>query len=240
MDSRTKMIMALSLIFAVILSTKIILPFIVMSVCVSIMLIIGIPPKIVFFRLIAPMSIVLALVVIQAFSLNGTRFFSLSLFGLHLVATYEGLGHGILLGSRVLGAVSVMILLGSVTPAHRIFHALRWFKVPDTWVEIALLIYRYTFTLADQTSDVVDAQKLRLGYSNLRRSLTSIGVLAGTVITRSMDQAMRTYEAMTLRGYDGAIRFEALPKMPKTEFIGILIMGPFVVAIYCIVEWWPN
>ncbi|MCL5126008.1 MAG: cobalt ECF transporter T component CbiQ [Deltaproteobacteria bacterium] len=240
MDSRTKMIVASSLILAVILSTKIILPLIVLAVCVSIMLIIGIPAKLVFLRLIAPMSIVLALVVVQTFSVNGTGFFSVSLFGLHLVATHEGLTHGIMLGSRVLGAVSVMILLGSVTPAHKIFHALRWFKVPDTWVEIALLIYRYTFTLADQTTDIAEAQKLRLGYSSLRRSLSSIGVLAGTVITRSMDQAMRTYEAMTLRGYNGAMRFEALPKMPKTEFMGLLIVLPLIIATYCAVEWWPK
>ena len=186
------------------------------------------------------MSIVLALVVVQTFSVNGTGFFSVSFFGLHLVATHEGLAHGILLGSRVLGAVSVMILLGSVTPAHKIFHTLRWFKVPDTWVEIALLIYRYTFTLADQTTDVAEAQKLRLGYSGLRRSLSSIGVLAGTVITRSMDQAMRTYDAMTLRGYNGAMRFDPLPKMPKTEFMGLLIVLPVIIATYFVVEWWPK
>ena len=72
------------------------------------------------------------------------------------------------------------------------------------------------------------------------RSLSSIGVLAGTVITRSMDQAMRTYEAMTLRGYNGAMRFEALPKMPKTEFMGLMIVLPLIISTYCAVEWWPK
>ncbi|MGC8659876.1 MAG: cobalt ECF transporter T component CbiQ [Desulfomonilaceae bacterium] len=240
MDPRTKMIVASSLILAVILSTKVTLPMIVLVLCVSIMLVIGVPFKIVFLRLIAPLSIILALVIIQTFSLNGNGFFSFTLFGQHFVATHEGLWHGVMLASRVLGAVSVMILLGAVTPAHRIFHALRWFKVPDTWVEIALLIYRYTFTLADQTSDISEAQKLRLGYSSVRTTLSSIGVLAGTVITRSIDQAMRTYEAMTLRGYNGAMRFESLPKIPKMEFMGLLIVLPLIFASYCIAERWPK
>ena len=75
---------------------------------------------------------------------------------------------GVLLGSRVLGAVSVMLLLSSVTPAYKIFGALRWFHVPEGWVEIALLVYRYTFLLSDQTADIAAAQRVRLGYSVVR------------------------------------------------------------------------
>ena len=109
------------------------------------------------------------------------------------------------MGSRVLGSVSVVLLLSSVTPAHRIFHSLRWLGVPRGWVEIATLMYRYIFTLLDQTADVLAAQRVRLGYSGLKRSLVSLGVLTGAVIVQSLEQATRTYEAMSLRGYQGQI-----------------------------------
>jgi cobalt/nickel transport system permease protein len=201
------------------------------------MIVLRIPAKLVIVRILGPVGIVSALVAVQAFSAPGHGLFSFSIFGWTLIATREGFAHGVLLGTRVIGAVSVVLLLGSVTPAHKIFYALRWFKVPETWVEIALLIYRYSFTLADQTVDVAEAQKLRLGYSGVRKSISSMGVLAGTVITRSMDQAMRTYEAMTLRGYHGKLIFDPLPKMTGTEITGLLIGAPVVLMSYVLVEW---
>lgn len=240
MDSRVKMIVASCLILAVIFSTQITFPLVVSVACVSTMIALRIPVKLVIVRLFGPMGIVSALVAVQAFSAPGHSLFSFSLFGWTLTATREGFAHGVLLGSRVIGAVSVVLLLGSVTPAHKIFHALRWFKVPEAWVEIALLIYRYSFTLADQTVDVAEAQKLRLGYSSVRKSISSMGVLTGTVITRSMDQAMRTYEAMTLRGYHGKLIFDPLPKMTGAEITSLLIAAPMVLISYVVVEWWSR
>ena len=141
-----------------------------------------------------------------------------------------------LAGSRRL---IVILLFGSVTPAHKIFQGLRWFRVPEGWVEIALLVYRYTFTLLEQTADVAAAQSLRLGYSSPRRTISSVGVLAGTVITRSMDQAVRTYEAMVLRGYQGSFPFGSLPRMTRTDVRTILVALPVIAVSYVFLEWWP-
>jgi cobalt/nickel transport system permease protein len=240
MDARVKMIVASGMILAVIFSVKIFVPLTVFVVCVSTMLALRTPLRLVFVRLVGPLGIVLTLVVLQAFSITGTSIFSISLLGWVFTATREGLAHGIVLGSRVLGSVSVMLLLGFVTPAYKVFHALRWFHVPESWVEVALLIYRYTFTLADQTTDVAEAQKLRLGYSSARRSLLSMGTLAGTVITRSLDQAMRTYEAMTLRGYQGRLPFESLPKISLSDRTFVIFALPVIAASYFILEWWPR
>ncbi len=93
------------------------MPSLVLVVCVSAMLVVGIPVKLVFLRLSCPMGIVLVLVVLQAFLTSGTAVSGFSLFGLTFQASHEGIIRGSLLGSRVLGAVSVLLLLGSVTPA---------------------------------------------------------------------------------------------------------------------------
>jgi cobalt/nickel transport system permease protein len=178
--------------------------------------------------------------VLQAFLTGTTPLASFSLVGWKLIATEEGLMRGVLLGSRVLGAVSVMLLLSSVTPAYRIFGALRWFHVPEGWVEIALLVYRYTFVLLDQTADIASAQRVRLGYSSLGRSLSSAGVLAGTVVARSMDQAMRTYEAMTLRGYQGRLPIGPLPELKARDWRTMFVVSPVIVAVHLIAEWWPK
>lgn len=238
MDARAKMIIAGCMIIAVICSARIWMPSIVFVGCVSAMLFVGIPARLVVLRLTAPMGIVIVLVILQTFLTPGTSISEYHLFGRTFHATHEGLMKGGLLGSRVLGAVSVVVWLGSVTPAYKIFHGLRWLRVPEGWVEIALLIYRYIFALLDQTADVAAAQRVRLGYSGTRRSLHSLGVLAGTVVTRSLDQAMRTYEAMSLRGYNGSMPFGPLPSMTSIDRRSIAVTVPMIAFAFLFLEWW--
>ena len=116
----------------------------------------------------------------------------------------------------MLGSVSVIVVLCSFTPAHEILAALRWARLPQTWVEIAMLMVRAIFTLFEQAGSVLAAQKVRLGHATLRRSLGSIGSLAGIVLLRSLDQAQRTHEAMTVRGYQGSLPLPRLrPLAPR-------------------------
>lgn len=237
-DPRAKLVVALTVICTVILSDQPFLPVCVAGVCMVTMIALRIPLKLICIRLLAPMGIVFVLVVLKAFMTTGTAIVTLNMLGHEFIASAEGLRIGIVLGARVFGAVSVMILLSSVSPAHEIFHALRWFRVPEAWVEIALLVYRYIFALLDQTADLIVAQRVRLGYSSLTRSLSSVSVLAGTIVGRSMDQAMRTYEAMTLRGYTGKYPFAPLPEMRRTDWFVMLTACASVVAAYVLVERW--
>jgi len=239
-DTRVKLIIALSAILAVMFSSRVFLPLAAFGFCLSAMVGLGLPPRIVVLRLAGPLGIAGVLVVLQAFFTRGAPVLEFSVLGIDLAATREGLEKGTLLASRVMGSMSVVLLLGAVTPAYKVFHALRWLGVPEGWVEIALLVYRYTFVLLDQTADVAEAQRVRLGYSNLRRSVNSVGVLAGTVITRSLDQAMRTYEAMALRGYDGRIRFGALPQIGARDRRLVIAAVPAIFFVYAMIEWWPT
>jgi cobalt/nickel transport system permease protein len=236
MDPRVKLVLSIVLIFSMLLSSSVLSPLVIACAAVSMTLIIGMPAKLIAVRLFAPLGIALAIIVLQTF-LNGNEpLASFTLFGIHLTAKKEGLWHGMLLGSRVLGSVGVLILLGSVTPAYKIFHSLRWFRIPEGWVELALLIYRYTFILIDQAADVASAQRTRLGYSSAGRSMKSFGVLAGTVLTRSIDQAMRTSEAMTLRGYRGSMPFAPMPGLTRNESLQIFMGILAVVFGYLITE----
>ena len=61
-----------------------------------------------------------------------------------------------------------------------------------------------------------------------------MAVMIGTLILRSIDQAMRTHEAMILRGYRGTIPFGSLPPLGRADWrllssAGILALGFFFV-----------
>jgi cobalt/nickel transport system permease protein len=238
MDARIKIMGAIALIWCDILSSKILLPLIILVTCVAVLLIIGVPGRFVSLKIVSPAGIVLVLMALQTFTVPGTVLFTVTLGGAHFPATYEGLQRGVVLGARIFCAVTVMTLLGATVPAQKMFHALRWLKCPATWVETALLMYRYIFLLADQTSDILAAQRLRLGYSTVQTSLRSLGVLGGTILTRSLDQATRTYEAMSLRGYDGIMKFDPLPRMSRRESFGVVAFLVSVTSLYVLLEWY--
>jgi cobalt/nickel transport system permease protein len=200
------------------------------------MLALRMPARLTLARLIAPVGIVAVLVVLQSFTLGTTVIRTVNLGPSQGAIKLEGLLHGLLMGSRVLGAVSTMLLLSSVTPAHSIFQALRWFRVSKSWVEIAMLMYRYTFVLLDHTADVAAAQRLRLGYSGARRALSSMGVLAGSVIVQSFDQASNTHQAMALRGYTGAMPYGPMPGMRKKDGWAMALTLIVVSGVYLALE----
>jgi cobalt/nickel transport system permease protein len=187
-------------------------------------------------RLLTPLSTVAVLIMIQTFTLGTTPLASWEIGGWTVTARAEGLRQGLFLGARVLGALSVVLILGITTPAHRIFQALRGFRISRDWVEIAILMYRYIFVLMDRAGDLAAAQRLRLGYRTPRRSLASLGALAGATIVHSFEQAGRTHDAMRLRGYGGTMPFGELPALERRDQ-RILISGLIIIAALALLEW---
>jgi len=233
MDPRAKLVLSLITLFCTILSTRMILPLGVFFLCLVGMLVLRTPSQLLLVRLTAPMGIAGVLILLQSFLFGQTEMVTVSILGIKMTVLQEGVWRGLLLGSKVLGAVSIMLLFSLVTPAHRIFHALLWFRLPRSWVEIAMLMYRYIFFLLDDTADVAAAQRIRLGYNGIQRSLSSIGRLAGAVLIRSLDQAACTHEAMTLRGYRGAIPFGPLPVLSAKD-LWIIAGGSAVISAACL------
>ena len=151
-DPRVKLVLAILAIIGVILSTGFAFPLAIFAASLAGMLAIRIPARLILVRLAAPLGIVLVVILLQSLLVGSTPLFSISLFGWKIGVMREGVLHGALLGTRVLGAVSVLLLLSSTTRAHQIFHALRWLGVPKGWVEVGMLMYRYIFMLLDQAA----------------------------------------------------------------------------------------
>jgi len=208
-DARVKLALALLLILAVLLAQRPWLPLTLGALAVLATRAAGVPWRLLAMRLAGPVTFALLLVAVQ---------------GLLTWLTPAGasparplLPNALQLACRVLAAVSVMMLFSVVTPAHRVFRALRWAGAPQAWVEIATLMYRYTFAFLDLAADMVAAQKVRLGYTSWRRGIASFSAATGTLLIRSMDQATHTHEAMLLRGYHGNLPDDPLPSPTRQD-----------------------
>lgn len=230
LDSRVKLAVAFGGIGAVLLSSRPVLPVALFFAVFSSLLGLKLPIRFVLLRYLPAAGIVLMLLLLHGFMIGAAPLLEFSLGGWQLALYQEGVDRGVLVGSRMLGAFSLLLMLGFVTPAHDIFRALHWFRIPKGWVEIALMTYRYIFVLLDDASDIATAQKIRLGYVGFKRSLSSIGALAGNVLVRSLDQSLRTHEAMTARAYTGQMPFVPMRRL-DLKAVGVTVLALTVVAL---------
>ena len=233
-DPRAKLVIAASLILSVLFSTGFVWPSIVFIFSLSSLCYVKVPLRFVAIRMVAPMGVVAVIVLLRAFSITGEAIFELNIGSLSLTASVEGLMLGLQTGIKVIGALSVVLFLSFVTPAYKIFISLLWFKVPTLWVEISMMMYRFIFSLLEHTGDVISAQRTRLGYTDMRKSFSSAGILTGALMLRAIDQAEKTHQAMSLRCYTGQIPMDELAPMPKQDIL-LMCVSPCVVALLFLV-----
>ncbi len=235
-DSRVKLIVTFAVIAAVLVARNVLFPLSVFVFCVVCMLKVHVPVKIIVVRMLPAVFIVSVVVVLKALFSAGEAIFEFNVGSLNLAITREGIAEGLLIGSRVVGALSTVMLLSFVTPAYKIFSALYWLKLPPLWVEIAMSVYRNIFAFIEYTGDIVSAQKTRLGYIDTKKSLSSMGTLAGAVLLRAFDQAEKTSQAMKARCYNGTMPFVKPSPLTKGQLRVILTSIAVITIVFMLIE----
>lgn len=156
-------------------------------------------------RLIAPLIVLVTLILIQSFFYGSTAYLRIPPFENTLIIYWEGIVRGGMIALRVIAGVSLIIVLSLTSSMLTLLSALKFFRVPRTWLEIIFLSYRYLFVFIGNLQDSYEAQKIRLGYHSLTSSLESAGILAGNLFLRIFDQTTKTFNALKLRGYRGEL-----------------------------------
>lgn len=126
---------------------------------------------------------------------------------------------------RILSATSIVALLGFSTIFTEIIAALSWLRVPKGFTEILMFAYRYIFVLFEEAQVIYNAQKNRLGYSNVRRGLSSFGVLSGSLVLKAFEHNQNLTVAMIQRGYDGNIpTLKHKPFKPQEVILSAIVI----------------
>ena len=233
-DARVKIFAAAVLLVMGLTYHGFVFPLIVVGISLALCVVMQVPLRIFVMRFSEPLFIVAILVLIKLFSTGNEVLFSIDVAGMSLTGYREGLHEGLLLAARILGAVSVMVVLGFATPFTEFIAGLAWFRIPREFVEILLFAYRYIFVLLEEALVIYNAQKIRLGYSSVRRGLNSFAVLSGTLTMRAFEHSQDTVLAMANRGYDGHI-----PLLKHTPFrvSEVVSGGLFLAFMGCLWQW---
>jgi cobalt/nickel transport system permease protein len=204
-DARVKLICVLAVLAMVLSYRGFLFPIATTVLCLALCWIMRVPSRVFVLRFSEPVFIAAIILFLKLFFSGNQELFSIDIFGMHVAGYRDGLLDGLMIGSRIMAAVSIVALMGFSTPFTELMAGLSWFKVPKGFIEILMFAYRYIFVLFEDAAVIYSAQKNRLGYSNLRRGLSSFGVLAGSLTLKALDHSHNTTVAMVQRGYDGNI-----------------------------------
>ncbi len=231
-DARIKLLVSLFVLAMVLSCRDLLLPVLVTSLCLFLLATMKIPLRIVALRYLEPLLIASMVLVLKCFFTGSDPLVSLDLLGFSITAHRDGLREGALIAARISGSVSILIALGFSTPFTELMVGLCWFRVPRGFIEILMFAYRYLFELFEEAQVICVAQRNRLGYSSVKRSLGSLGTLAGALTIRAFDRSHQTAVAMVQRGYQGSIPLPVHEPFRLSEILGSAALLLFVATVW--------
>lgn len=153
---------------------------------------------------------------------------------LGLVITRTGAMTALFLLLRVGASVSTAMLLVLTTPWNSVLKALGVLRVPDVFVVILGMTYRYIYLLLHTVNDMFLSRKSRVvGRMSTADQRRLLAASAGVLLTRSLDLSSEVYLAMQSRGLHGYPRTMDTWKMRASDWAwGAVILAVTLVAIW--------
>jgi cobalt/nickel transport system permease protein len=165
-----------------------------------------------------------AIVVIPAlFIVPGPRIYIATIGSLDIALSQPGVAGAILFVTRVGVSVSLAVLLVMTTPWAELLRSLRAIHVPQVFVLILSMTYRYIFLFLHTTNGLFLARKSRIvartsGSEQRRWIAGSMGALTGRAFKMSGD----VYSAMMARGFTGEMRVYNDRRLAVTDVLAML------------------
>lgn len=150
------------------------------------------------------------------------------------VITRTGAMTALFLLLRVGSSVSLTVLLVLTTPWNSVLKALGVLRVPDVFIVILGMTYRYIYLLLHTVNDMFLSRKSRV----LRRMSTAeerrlLAASAGTLLIHSLDLSSEVYLAMQSRGLRGFPRTMDTWKMRLADWAwGAAMLAVTIIAIW--------
>ena len=153
--------------------------------------------------------------------------------GGHIYLSRQGSIQAIEVVIRSLASTSALFFIVLTIPAIDLATTAQKIGCPQILIELALLVYRFIFLLADTAQKIVTAQVSRGGYRINRLRMYSLNLLVRQLIQRTASRYQQLTLGVTARGFQQEFRFwqpqdyEYSPRYARESIIGCvgLIIG---------------
>lgn len=148
---------------------------------------------------------------------------------LGLALSPEGLwvAFGILAKSTL--GVMTSIILSATTQSRELLNSFQKLKVPDTLIQIASFMFRYTAVVVDELNRMKIARQSRGFEAKGMRDWRILGQSIGALFVRAYERGERVHLAMLSRGYEGKLVLGELAKSEPRE--KLLAFTPALIAL---------
>lgn len=133
---------------------------------------------------------------------------------------------------RVLNSVSFAMLIVYTTPFPSFVRSFKIFGVPDTFLMIVSLAYKYIFILSRTIEETYFALKSRLAGNIKNRNIRDlIGGRIFFIFKKSVIIYENTYYAMVSRGYNGKVKLDYGYHFGLIDLVSLIIIAAAVITI---------
>jgi len=221
-----KVLFALSMLLITLFSKSIVVPLIVASIMITLTVFVAkVPVRIYIPLIVAPLGFGVLTVILMGFIYSGgEKLLTVDIFNFNISIYSYGVNLGLLVFSRMLGGVTSTLFLALTTPMTELFYILRELGIPSTFLDIAMMMYRYIFLLLEEMVRIVNAQNTRLGYKDLKTTYKSLGTLAAVLFIRAWERGERAYITMICRGYNGDLKLLNRVKFPSIKYLLLIVI----------------
>lgn len=204
LDARVKVVSVLALLISVSLSRNLIAIAAVYLLTLILGLASAIPAGFLIKRVWLALPFFTGVIILPAlFMTPGPALLRLPL---GLVITRTGLTTVLFLLLRVSTSVSLTLLLILTTPWNTILSALGVLRVPDVFILILGMTYRYIYLLLHTANDMFLSRKSRVvGRLSRSENQKILAAASATLLSKSLSMSSEVYLAMQSRGFRGSI-----------------------------------
>jgi len=224
----TKLLLAGGALILCLLSPSFFVPLI-SGIILSLVLLIcnDIDPVIYGKMLLAPALFSIVSVIIILFMLGGGEVLvHIPMLWMSLTVTTHSLAEGIQILCRVFGCTVSLFFIVLTTPLSDLLSSMKRVGAPIELVDLMMIIYRYIFIIYDMAVEIIQAQKMRLGYSKPCEAINSFAMLCGMLFISSWNAGEGLVRAMDARCYNGEF-----PVLDQPEPVSLQSLLPVLVYL---------
>lgn len=232
LDPRVKVLMVLAFLIAVALSRSLPVIAIIYVLALIFALLSSIPAGFFLKRVWLALPFFTGMIILPAFFITpGPTLIQLPL---GLVITSTGVTTALFLLLRVSTSLSLTLLLILTTPWNTTLSALTVLRVPDVFILILGMTYRYIYLLLHIANDMFLSRKSRVvGHLDDAQNRRMLAAISGALLGKSLDMSSEVYLAMQSRGFRGKmVTLKPFAMKPKDWIWLGVFLSQSLIAIY--------
>ncbi len=163
----------------------------------------------------------------------GGHLFDVTLGSLHLGPSIASLLSAAVFIMRVGVTVSLAVLLILTTPWSDVLKSLQTFRVPQVFILLLSMTYRYIFLFLHTANGMFEARKSRtVGRTTGNEQRAWISSSMGNLMNRSFKMSNDVYAAMAARGFSGEVRSYSAYRMTARDWAALVAALCVAVAVF--------